>query len=137
MGEPSPPNPTGSRHRLGALEFELLAELKRRNVFRIAGAYLGTSWFLVHMGTVLGENFVTLHRLMPAVIGVLGAGLPLVLIGAWFFELTPQGFTLTRRAERHHSIRELTARPLRIIILPLLTPSMAAIVGDRRIFHPG
>jgi TolB-like protein/Tfp pilus assembly protein PilF len=117
------------------LEFELFAELKRRNVFRIAGAYLGTSWFLVHMGTVLGENFVTLHRLMPAVIGVLGAGLPLVLIGAWFFELTPQGFTLTRRAEQHTSIRELTARRLDIIIVALFTLAVAAMLADRWILH--
>ncbi|HVH83869.1 MAG TPA: hypothetical protein VM713_06100, partial [Steroidobacteraceae bacterium] len=53
------------RHRVGQFEFRMLTELKRRNVFRVAGPYLGSSWFAVHIGSVLGENFTLLHRIMP------------------------------------------------------------------------
>ena len=134
MTEP-PSHHTDTRHRLGAMEFELFAELRRRNVFRVAGAYLGTSWFLVHMGTVLGESFGALHRLMPAVIGVLGAGLPLVLGAAWLFELTPEGFRLTRRVERRQSIRAVTARKLDFIILVAFALAVAAMLADRLVLH--
>jgi hypothetical protein len=55
-----------SIHGIGAAEFKFLTELKRRNVFRVAAAYAGASWFLVHVGTVLGESFAPLHKAMPA-----------------------------------------------------------------------
>jgi TolB-like protein/Tfp pilus assembly protein PilF len=132
MTEP-PHQPHG--RRLGVFEFQLLTELRRRHVFRVAGAYLGAAWFLVHMGTVLGENFIELHRIMPAVIGVLGAGLPLVLAGAWLFELTPEGFRLTRRVGHRQSIRELTARKLDVIVLVLFALAVVAMLSDRWIFH--
>ncbi len=136
MTEPPPRSPTAEGHHgLGAFEFQLLTELRRRNVFRVADAYLGTAWFLVHMGTVLGENFIELHRVMPAVIAALGAGLPLVLVGAWLIELTPDGFRLTRSVERRKSIRELTARKLDVIIVALFALAVVAMLADRWIFH--
>jgi adenylate cyclase len=135
MTEPPPRSPTAPRHRLGAFEFQLLTELRRRNVFRVAGAYLGTAWFLVHMGTVLGENFIELHHVMPTVIGALAAGLPLVLVGAWLFELTPDGFRLTRTVERGSSIRALTARRLDSIIAALFALAAVALLADRWILH--
>lgn len=123
------------RHRVGQLEFRMLTELKRRNVFRVAGAYLGSSWFAVHIGSVLGENFTLLHRIMPAIIAGFGAGLPLVLLGAWLFELTPEGFKLTSSVDRHRSIRELTARKLDVIIAILFALAVVAMLADRWIFH--
>jgi len=122
-------------HRLGAFEFQLLTELRRRNVFRVAGAYLGASWFLVHMGTVLGENFSALHHLMPGVIALLGAGLPLVLVLAWLFELTPEGFKLTHGQSGRNPMHELTARRLEIIIVALLALAVIAMLNDRWVLH--
>ena len=130
-----PPHGPTHPHRLGEFEFQLLTELRRRNVFRVAGAYLGASWFLVHMGTVLGENFAVLHHLMPVVIAALGAGLPLVLILAWLFELTPEGFKLTHSGERRNPIHELTARKLEIIIVALLALAVIAMLTDRWLLH--
>jgi adenylate cyclase len=130
-----PPHDPSHPHRLGAFEFQLLTELRRRNVFRVAGAYLGASWFLVHMGTVLGENFSSLHHLMPAVIALLGAGLPLVLVLAWLFELTPEGFKLTHGQSRRNPLHELTARRLEIIIVALLALAVIAMLNDRWVLH--
>jgi serine/threonine-protein kinase len=135
MTEPPPRSPDVHRHRVGALEFRMFAELRRRNVFRVAGAYLGSAWFTVHMGTVLSENFGVLHHVMPVVIAGLGAGLPLVLAGAWLFELTPDGFKLTRRVDRRRSIHELTARKLDVIIAVLFALAVLAMLADRWIFH--
>jgi TolB-like protein/tetratricopeptide (TPR) repeat protein len=119
-----------SAHGLDAMEFKFLTELKRRNVFRVAAAYAGASWFLVHVGTVLGESFEALHRAMPTVIGVLLAALPLVLAGTWFFELTPEGFRPTRRVAPLRSIREATARTLEVIIMIVLALTVAAMLVD-------
>jgi adenylate cyclase len=135
MTEPPPRGPAEHRHRVGELEFRMFAELRRRNVFRVAGAYLGSSWFAVHMGTVLGENFSALHRIMPAIIAGLGAGLPLVLIASWLFELTPEGFKLTGSVDLRRSVRELTARKLDVIIVILIALAVLAMLADRWIFH--
>jgi TolB-like protein len=113
------------------IEFVLLSELKRRNVFRVAAVYAGASWFLVHVGTVLGESFEPLHRVMPTVIGVLLAALPLVLVGTWFFELTPEGVKLTRSVALAQSIRDATARKLELIIMIALALTVAAMLADR------
>jgi TolB-like protein len=124
-----------SAHGLGAMEFKFLTELKRRNVFRVAAAYAGASWFLVHVGTVLGESFEPLHTAMPTVIGVLLAAFPLALIGTWFFELTPEGFRLTRRVAPLRSIREATARTLEVIVMIVLALTVAAMLVDHWMLH--
>jgi TolB-like protein/Tfp pilus assembly protein PilF len=137
--ESSPPR-TGSspsvRHGHGPhIEFRFLTELRRRNVFRIAAAYAGVSWLLVHVGTVLGESFQPLHRAMPTVIAVLLAALPLVLLSAWFFELTPEGFRLTRRVASAQSIREASARKLELITMAVLALAILAMLLDHWALH--
>ncbi|HEY5214230.1 MAG TPA: hypothetical protein VIJ38_14540 [Acidobacteriaceae bacterium] len=112
-----------------------LTELKRRNVFRIAAAYTGVSWLLVHVGTVLRESFEPLHKAMPTVIGTLLAVSPLALLSAWFFELTPEGFRLTRRVALAQSIREATARKLELITIAVLALAVLAMLLDRRESH--
>jgi TolB-like protein/acyl-CoA-binding protein len=124
-----------STHDLGAFEFKFLAELKRRNVFRVAAAYLGAAWFIVHVCTVLGETYAPVHRAVPTIIAILGVAFPLALIGAWVFELTPQGFKLTRRVERSRSIRAITARKLDVATMTVLALAVVAMLIDSRVLH--
>jgi TolB-like protein len=119
----------------GLPQFRFLSELKRRNVFRVAATYLGSSWLAVHVGTVLGETFEPLRRAMPVVIFVLAAGLPIVLIATWFFERTPEGLRLTRRVEQKSSLRELAGRKLDSVILAVLGVAIAALLADRWWLH--
>jgi TolB-like protein len=128
------PDPSLRGHRTPT-EFRLLAELKRRNVFRVGATYLGSAWLIVHVSTVLGETFESLHRAMPVIIGVLVAVLPLALVGAWFFERTATGFSLTHRVERSVSIRETTARQLELITMAVLALAILAMLLDRWVLH--
>jgi TolB-like protein/tetratricopeptide (TPR) repeat protein len=112
-----------------------LSELKRRNVFRVAAAYAGTSWFLVQLCSVLGEYYEPLHKGTPAVIGVLLTALPLVLLGTWFFELTPEGFKLTRRVALAQSIRDATGRKLDLITIAVLALAILTMLLDRWVLH--
>jgi TolB-like protein len=112
-----------------------LSELKRRNVLRVAATYLGSSWLIVHVGTVLGETFEPLHHAMPAIILVLAAGLPVVLVGTWFLERTPDGFGFAGRADAVRSSRELTARRLDALIIAVLIVAVLALLADRWWLH--
>ena len=69
----------------------LIAELKRRNVIRMAGLYLVGAWLLVQVaGTVL-PVFDASGWVMQGWWCVLVIGFVPALVFAWVFELTPEG----------------------------------------------
>ena len=67
------------------------SELKRRNVIRIGIAYAVGSWVLVEVLSVLLPTFDAPEWVLRAVVLLLVAGLPVALLVAWVFELTPEG----------------------------------------------
>jgi hypothetical protein len=52
------------------------AELKRRNVVRVALVYLDTAWLIVNVGTIVGETFEAPHWVMRTVILAAGKDSP-------------------------------------------------------------
>lgn len=73
-----------------------LAELKRRHVFRVALVYLLVGWIAMQVASV---TFPALH--LPAwtltlVVVLVLAGLPVALLLAWAFEITPEGVHRTQ-----------------------------------------
>tara|TARA_R110002073_G_scaffold126703_1_gene271615 strand:+ start:6616 stop:8481 length:1866 start_codon:yes stop_codon:yes gene_type:complete len=69
----------------------LLAELRRRNVFRVAAAYLLLGWVALQVVSVI-ENAAGLPAWSDSlVLVILVAGFPASLIVAWALELSPEG----------------------------------------------
>mgnify|MGYP003618780297 FL=1 len=68
-----------------------IAELKRRNVIRMAGLYLVTAWLLVQVGATLLPVFDAPPWTMKALVLTLAVAFVPTLAVAWIFELTPQG----------------------------------------------
>ncbi len=69
----------------------LIAELKRRNVFRVGVAYAIVAWLLVEVASVVLPTFGAPEWVMKVVTFLVLLGFPLELILAWAFELTPEG----------------------------------------------
>ena len=69
----------------------LLAELKRRNVIRVAGLYLVAAWLVVQVAGTLLPAFDVSAEAMRALVIVLALGFVPALVAAWIFELTPDG----------------------------------------------
>ena len=69
----------------------LMAELKRRNVFRVCIAYVIGAWVIAQVADLVLDNIEAPDWVMQAIMLVLAIGLPLALILAWAFELTPEG----------------------------------------------
>lgn len=63
----------------------LLAELKRRNVYRVAVAYLVVGWLLVQVATQVFPFFEIPSWVVRLVILSLLFGLPVALAFAWIF----------------------------------------------------
>jgi hypothetical protein len=73
-----------------------LAELKRRNVYKVAVAYAVVSWLLIQIATQLFPFFDVPNWAVRVVVLLLALGFPVALALAWAFEITPEGI---KRAE--------------------------------------
>jgi len=69
----------------------LFDELKRRKVFRVAIAYVVGAWVIVQVADVVADNFNAPDWVMQMIITLLVVGLPISLVLAWIFDLTPEG----------------------------------------------
>jgi adenylate cyclase len=67
------------------------AELKRRHVIRVGIAYIVSGWVLIEVSSVLLPTFDAPEWAMRAVVLLLISGLPIALLVAWMFEITPEG----------------------------------------------
>ena len=88
------------------------AELKRRNVIRVAGVYIVVGWILVQVATALEESLNLPAWFDGTIVALLLIGLPVAAIFAWAFELTPEGVVKTEAVPAGKSITSETGRKL-------------------------
>jgi TolB-like protein/Flp pilus assembly protein TadD len=69
-------------------------EIRRRHVPRVAAYYVAGAWVLAQAGSLLLDAFDAAHY-TRYVIAALGAGLPVALVLAWVFDVTPRGIERT------------------------------------------
>ncbi len=75
------------------------AELKRRNVYKVAIAYAVVAWLLMQIATQVFPFFDIPNWAVRLVVLVIIIGFPIALIIAWAFELTPEGLKRTEFAD--------------------------------------
>src|SRR5437870_2787766 len=71
------------------------AELKRRNVYKVAVAYIVASWALSQGIAQVFPVFDIPNWLIRLIVVLIIIGLPIALVLAWTFEITPQGIKRT------------------------------------------
>ncbi len=98
----------------------LYAELKRRNVFRVALAYLVLAWLLVQVASVLLPTFDAPAWVMRVLVLALAAGFVVALVFSWVYELTPQGLKRDHEVAPDASIAHQTAKKLDVAVIVLL-----------------
>ncbi len=72
----------------------IIRELRRREVFRTAGLYVGICWIVIEVGSVLLPVFDAPEWLFRGMIIAAVAGFPVMLILAWFFDVNEGGISL-------------------------------------------
>jgi len=70
---------------------KFIRELRRREVFRTAGLYVGVAWILIEVASVLFDAFEAPDWALQAIIIVAVIGLPVTLVLAWFYDITETG----------------------------------------------
>jgi adenylate cyclase len=73
----------------------LFAELKRRNVYKVAVAYAVVGWLLVQVTTQVFPIFEIPNWALRLIVLAIIIGFPIALVIAWAFELTPEGIKHT------------------------------------------
>jgi TolB-like protein/Tfp pilus assembly protein PilF len=71
------------------------AELKRRNVYKVAITYAIVGWLLVQVATQVFPFFEIPNWAVRLVVLAIVIGFPIALAMAWAFELTPEGIKRT------------------------------------------
>jgi TolB-like protein/Flp pilus assembly protein TadD len=75
------------------------AELKRRNVYKVAVAYAVVAWLLMQIASQIFPFFEIPNWAVRLVVLLLIIGFPIALIIAWAFEATPEGIKRTEAAD--------------------------------------
>jgi TolB-like protein/Flp pilus assembly protein TadD len=104
------------------------AELKRRNVYKVAVAYSVVAWLLIQAASILFPTFEAPSWVMKVFVAIVLLGFPLALLFAWAFELTPEGIKRTEEVAPQQSISRKTGRKLIAFTAALAVVALALLV---------
>jgi len=88
------------------------AELKRRNVYKVAVAYAVVAWLLIQAASILFPTFEAPPWVMKVFVAVIVLGFPIALVFSWAFEITPEGIKRESEVAPNQSITRRTGRKI-------------------------
>ncbi|MDH3439364.1 MAG: hypothetical protein OEM63_01335 [Gammaproteobacteria bacterium] len=115
---------------------EFLDELKRRNVVRVAIAYLAAAWLLIQLVETLFPVFDLSDSSIRLVVIVLAIGFPLVLLLSWIYELTPDGFKVDSEEDRSSAPASHRGEKLDRAIIVTLVLALGYFAVDKFVLDP-
>jgi adenylate cyclase len=110
----------------------LFSELRRRNVIRVGAAYAAIGWLLVQVADVVFPLLGAPDWVLNILVVVLLLGLPLAVVFAWVFELTPDGVKREKDIDRSASITRSTGRKLDRVIIVVLVIALGYFIWERQ-----
>ena len=113
------------------------ADLKRRNVVRVAAAYVVVGWLIIQVVETVFPAFGFGDAAVRIVVIGLAVGFFPVLIFAWIFEITPEGLKKEKDVDRSQSITHVTSRKLDFAIIGFLIVALGYFSYDKFVLDPG
>jgi len=113
---------------------KLFNELKRRNVNRIAVAYVIASWLILQVADVIIGNIEAPPWVFSVFLLALSLGFFPVVFFAWAYELTPEGLKKESEVDRDQSITSDTGKKLNTITIIMLVAVVAFVILERTMF---
>jgi TolB-like protein/Tfp pilus assembly protein PilF len=116
-----------------------LSELKRRNVYKVAVAYVVFAWLLIQAGSILFPTFDAPAWAMKILVVLLVLGFAPAVIAAWAFEITPEGIKRESEVDPDRSITHHTGRKIvaGTVIVAVIAAALLAFQLIRRPPAPG
>ena len=110
-------------------------ELRRRNVFKVMVAYAIVGWLLIEMSATVFPALKLPEWTVTFVTALVLISFPIILIGAWAFEVTPDGIKRTREVSLKHSVTHITGRKFDFAIIALLVLALVFMVVDNYVLR--
>ncbi len=114
----------------------LLKELQRRNVIRMAGLYLVGAWLVVQVAATLLPVFGAPDWVMRVLVGLLALGFIAALVFSWVFELTPDGLKRDDEVAANESIAPQTAQRMNRMLLVVMALALGYFAIDKFVLAP-
>src|SRR5881392_897602 len=95
------------------------AELKRRNVYKVAITYAVVAWLLIQAASILLPTFEAPAWVMKAFVVLLAFGFVISVMISWAFEATPEGLKRTKDVSPEMSFPSWSARKFATFIISL------------------
>jgi len=114
----------------------LVAELRRRNVFRVAIAYLIVAWLVLQVGDTLAPALQLGDWVNTLLAFFLILGFPMALFFAWAFELTPDGIKMEKDVDRSESVARQTGKKVDRLIIGVLVVAVVFFAFDKFVLDP-
>src|SRR5438552_16657730 len=96
---------------------EFFAELKRRNVYKVAVAYAVVAWLLIQAASILFPTYDAPAWVMKVFVAIIALGFPIALVIAWAFEMTPEGMKRTENVSPDEKIPHWSKRKFAALIV--------------------
>ncbi|MEY2487073.1 MAG: adenylate cyclase [Verrucomicrobiota bacterium] len=113
------------------------AELKRRNVYKVAVAYAVVGWLVIQISATVLPTFHAPEWIVQTLILLVAIGLPIALVLAWAFELTPEGIKRAEDVRPNDSLTPGTRRRFVLIVVLLAAAAAGLLVFQFLQTHPG
>lgn len=110
------------------------AELKRRNVYKVAAAYGVVAWLLMQVASQIFPFFEIPNWAVRLVVLLLIIGFPVALILSWAFEITPEGIKRELEVAPNESITRRTGR--KIVGLTVVVAALATALTVFTLLRP-
>lgn len=111
-------------------------ELKRRNVFKVAAAYVIIGWLIMQAGEVMAPALRLPDWINSALAFFLILGFPLAMFFAWAFEMTPDGIRKEKDVDQTQSTTQATRQKLNYTIIALMAVALTWFAWDKFIVSP-
>jgi len=111
-------------------------ELKRRNVFRVAAAYVAMSWLVVQIVETLFPAFGLGDAAIRVAVIILIIGFIPAMIVAWAFELTPEGLKRDSEVDPTSPVSRRMAKRLDRVIMVVLALALGYFAFDKFVLAP-
>lgn len=115
------------------IRMSLFAELKRRNVFRVAIAYLFAAWLVLQVSELVLDAIEAPSWVLKVFLLIFALGFPFALLFSWAYELTPEGIKREVEVDRTQSVTHNTGKKLDQITIAMVIALALFIVYDRSV----
>ena len=112
-----------------------IRELKRRNVFRVAVAYVISAWVIMQFSALILDIYESPEWVIRIIVALLALGLPFALFFTWAFEVTSEGIKRESEADHSRSRTYETAKRLDLLTIAMAMIAIGLFSIDR--FMPG